>query len=72
MVLMRKDVLYECEKTYVMKRKEDPYALHSLRHLYERVNLTFHAVNALLQINDYCTCKLPFVFFLIFFSFLFL
>ena len=26
MVLMRKDVLYECVKTYVMKRKEDPYA----------------------------------------------
>ena len=25
MVLMRKDVLYECVKTYVMKRKEDPY-----------------------------------------------
>ena len=24
---MRKDVLYECVKTYVMKRKEDPYAL---------------------------------------------
>ena len=23
---MRKDVLYECVKTYVMKRKEDPYA----------------------------------------------
>ena len=27
MVLMRKDVLYECVQTYVMKRKEDPYAL---------------------------------------------
>ena len=26
MVLMRKDLLYECVKTYVMKRKEDPYA----------------------------------------------
>ena len=26
MVLMRKDVLYECVKRYVMKRKEDPYA----------------------------------------------
>ena len=26
MVLMRKDVLYECVKTKVMKRKEDPYA----------------------------------------------
>ena len=26
MVLMRKDVLYECVKTYVMRRKEDPYA----------------------------------------------
>ena len=26
MVLMRKDILYECVKTYVMKRKEDPYA----------------------------------------------
>ena len=23
---MRKDVLYECVKTYVVKRKEDPYA----------------------------------------------
>ena len=26
MVLMRKDVLYECVKRYVKKRKEDPYA----------------------------------------------
>ena len=26
MVLMRKDVLYEYVKTYVMRRKEDPYA----------------------------------------------
>ena len=26
MVLMRKDILYECVKTYVMRRKEDPYA----------------------------------------------
>ena len=25
-VLMRKDVLYECVKRYVKKRKEDPYA----------------------------------------------
>ena len=25
MVLMRKDVLYECVKRYVKKRKEDPY-----------------------------------------------
>ena len=25
MVLMRKDVLYECVKTYVIKRKEDRY-----------------------------------------------
>ena len=26
MILMRKDVLYECVKRYVKKRKEDPYA----------------------------------------------
>ena len=26
MVLMRKDILYECVKRYVMKRNEDPYA----------------------------------------------